>query len=288
MSILISAESRIMVQGITGRRGHFHASQMLKSGSQIVGGTSPGKGGDWSHEGRLPIFDTVRDCVDATSADVSVIFVPPHSTADAILESIDCGVKTIISITGSIPLQDMMVVKSALKNSDSILVGPNSPGVLVPGIANAGIFPNDIAFQGNVGVVSRSGTLCYEIVDTLKREGIGVSTVVGIGDDPIIGIDYPTCLELFEADPHTDQIVLIGGPGGDSEMKAATYIMENVTKPVIAYVVGESLATSILRPFFSRSGSLSLDSLGKKTGALIDASVRVAGKLSDIPAIIKS
>ncbi len=288
MSILISAESRIMVQGITGRRGHFHASQMLKSGSQIVGGTSPGKGGDWSHEGRLPIFDTVRDCVDATSADVSVIFVPPHSTADAILESIDCGVKTIISITGSIPLQDMMVVKSALKNSDSILVGPNSPGVLVPGIANAGIFPNDIAFQGNVGVVSRSGTLCYEIVDTLKREGIGVSTVVGIGDDPIIGIDYPTCLELFEADPHTDQIVLIGGPGGDSEIKAATYIMENVTKPVIAYVVGESLATSILRPFFSRSGSLSLDSLGKKTGALIDASVRVAGKLSDIPAIIKS
>lgn len=288
MSILISAESRIMVQGITGRRGHFHASQMLKSGSQIVGGTSPGKGGDWSHEGRLPIFDTVRDCVDATSADVSVIFVPPHSTADAILESIDCGLKTIISITGSIPLQDMMVVKSALKNSDSILVGPNSPGVLVPGIANAGIFPNDIAFQGNVGVVSRSGTLCYEIVDTLKREGIGVSTVVGIGDDPIIGIDYPTCLELFEADPHTDQIVLIGGPGGDSEIKAATYIMENVTKPVIAYVVGESLATSILRPFFSRSGSLSLDSLGKKTGALIDASVRVAGKLSDIPSIIKS
>ena len=203
MSILISAESRIMIQGITGRRGRFHTSQMLNAGSQVVGGTSPGKGGDWCDDVRLPVFDTVRDCIEATNADVSVIFVPPHSTADAILESIDSGVKTIISITGSIPLQDMMIVKSALKNSNSILVGPNSPGVLIPGIANAGIFPNDIAIQGNVGVLSRSGTLCYEVVDTLKKEGIGVSTVVGIGDDPIIGIDYLTCLELLEADPHT-------------------------------------------------------------------------------------
>jgi len=287
MSILIGAESRIMIQGITGRRGHFHALQMLKAGNQIVGGTSPGKGGDWCHESRLPIFDTVRDCVDATNADVSVIFVPPHSTADAILEAIDSGVRTIISITGSIPLQDMMIVKSALKNSDSLLVGPNSPGVLVPGIANAGIFPNDIAIQGNVGVISRSGTLCYEIVDTLKHAGIGVSTAIGIGDDPIIGIDYLTCLEFFEADPHTDQIVLIGGPGGDSEMRAASFIMENVTKPVIAYIVGESLSTSVLRPFFSRSGSLSLDTLGKKTGALRDSGVRIAGKLSDIPVMIK-
>ncbi len=287
MSILISAESRIMIQGITGRRGRFHASQMLNSGSQIVGGTSPGKGGDWCDDVRLPVFDTVRDCIEATNADVSVIFVPPHSTADAILESIDSGVKTIISITGSIPLQDMMNVKSALKNSNSILVGPNSPGVLVPGIANAGIFPNDIAIQGNVGVLSRSGTLCYEVIDTLKQKGIGVSTAVGIGDDPIIGIDYLTCLELLEADPHTDQIVLIGGPGGDSELNAAAFITEHVTKPVIAYVVGENLATSILRPFFSRSGSLSLDSLGKKTGALREAGVLIAGKLTDIPAMIR-
>lgn len=287
MSILISAESRIMIQGITGRRGRFHTSQMLNAGSQVVGGTSPGKGGDWCDDVRLPVFDTVRDCIEATNADVSVIFVPPHSTADAILESIDSGVKTIISITGSIPLQDMMIVKSALKNSNSILVGPNSPGVLIPGIANAGIFPNDIAIQGNVGVLSRSGTLCYEVVDTLKKEGIGVSTVVGIGDDPIIGIDYLTCLELLEADPHTEQIVLIGGPGGDSELNAAAFIAEHVTKPVVAYVVGETLATSILRPFFSRSGSLSLDSLGKKTGALRDAGVLIAGKLTDIPAMIR-
>lgn len=287
MSILVSAESRIMVQGITGRRGRFHALQMLKARSPIVGGISPGKGGGWCSEGSLPVFDTVRDCVEATNADVSVIFVPPHSTADAILESIDSGVKTIISITGSIPLQDMMIVKSALRNSNSILVGPNSPGVLLPGIASIGIFPHDIAIQGNIGVVSRSGTLCYEVVNTLKQEGIGISTAVGLGDDPIIGIDFLTCLELFEADPHTDQIVLIGGPGGDSELKAATYIMEKMTKPVIAYLVGENLATSILRPFFSRSGSLSLEALGSKTDALKDAGVRMAGKLSDIPALIK-
>ncbi len=286
MSILINADSRIMVQGINGRRGRFHSLQMLKSGSQIVGGTSPGRGGEWCFEGRLPIFDTVRECVEATNADVSVIFVPPHATADAILESIDNGIKTIISITGSIPLQDMMIVKSALKNSDSILVGPNSPGVLVPGIANAGIFPSDITLQGNVGVVSRSGTLCYEVLDTLKQSGIGVSTAVGIGDDPIIGIDFLTCLELFEFDPHTDKIVMIGGPGGDNELKAASYISENVTKPVIAYVVGERFATSLLRPFFSKSGTPSLDSLGKKTSGLVEAGVLIADKLSEIPTLI--
>ena len=288
MTNLISAQSHIMVQGITGRRGRFHALQMLKTGSQIVGGTSPGKGGEWCFEGRLPVFDTVSDCIKSTNADVSVVFVPPHATADAILEAIEAGIKTIISITGSIPLQDMMVVKSLLKNSESILVGPNSPGVLLPGIANAGIFPNDIALQGNVGVVSRSGTLCYEVLDTLKQNGIGVSAAIGIGDDQIIGIDFQSCLELFESDPHTDQIVLIGGPGGDSELKAASFIMEHVTKPVIAFVVGENLAPSIVRPFFSRSGSLSLASLGKKTLALKEAGVRIANKLNDIPILLSS
>lgn len=286
MSILINADSRIMVQGISGRRGRFHSQQMLKTGSQIVGGTSPGRGGEWCFEGRLPIFDTVRECVEATNADVSVIFVPPHSTADAILESIDNGIKTIISITGSIPLQDMMIVKSALKNSDSILVGPNSPGVLVPGIANAGIFPSHIARQGSIGVISRSGTLCYEVLDTLKQADIGVSTAVGIGDDPITGIDFLSCLELFDFDPHTDKIVIIGGPGGDNELKAASYISEHVTKPVIAYIVGERLAASLLRPFFSKSGTRSLDSLGKKTSSLAEAGVLMATELAEIPSLL--
>ncbi len=286
MSVLISADSRIMVQGITGKRGRFHALQMLKNGSQLVGGTSPGKGGDWCFEGRIPIFDTVRECVQSTNADVSVIFVPPHATADAILEAIDSGIKTIISITGSIPLQDMMTVKSALKDSDAILVGPNSPGVLVPGIANAGIFPNNIAFRGNVGVVSRSGTLCYEVLDCLTQAGIGVSAAVGLGDDSIIGIDFQSCLELFEADPHTDQIVIIGGPGGDSEIKAANYIMNQVTKPVIALIVGENLAGSVLRIFSDNRGNHFSEVLSNKTKRLIEAGVLIANKIEEIPTLI--
>ena len=286
MTVLISADSRIMVQGITGKRGRFHAQQILQTGSQLVGGTSPGKGGDWCFEGRVPIFDTVKECVQSTNADVSLIFVPPHATADAILEAIDSGIKTIVSITGSIPLQDMMTVKSALKDSDAVLVGPNSPGVLVPGIANAGIFPNKISFRGNVGVVSRSGTLCYEVLDCLTQAGIGVSTAVGLGDDSIIGIDFQSCLELFEADPHTDQIVMIGGPGGDSEIKAANYIMNQVTKPVIALVVGENLAGSLLKFFSDYRGNLSSEVLSNKTKSLIEAGVLIAKKIDDIPALI--
>ena len=286
MTVLIGADSRIMVQGITGKRGRFHALQMLKTGSQLVGGTAPGKGGDWCFEGRVPIFDTVKECVQSTNADVSLVFVPPHATADAILEAIDSGIKTIVSITGSIPLQDMMTVKSALKDSDAILVGPNSPGVLVPGIANAGIFPNNIAVRGNVGVVSRSGTLCYEVLDCLTQAGIGVSAAIGLGDDSITGIDFQACLELFEADPHTDQIVMIGGPGGESEVKAANYIMNQVTKPVIAWIVGENLAGSLLRVLTDNGGNHSSDVHNKKTDSLIEAGVLIAKKLDDIPSLI--
>ena len=286
MSVLINTDSRIMVQGITGKRGRFHALQMLATGSQLIGGTSPGKGGEWCFDGRIPIFDTVSECVQSTNADVSVIFVPPHDTADAILEAIDAGIKTIISITGSIPLHDMMTVKSALKNSEAVLVGPNSPGVLVPGIANAGIFPNNLAMRGNVGIVSRSGTLCYEVLDCLTQAGIGVSTAVGLGDDPIIGIDFLTCLELFEADPRTDQIIMIGGPGGDSEIKAASYINSQLTKPVIAWIVGENLALPLLRPFFDKSGNLSSEVLNKKTRSLKEAGVLIANKIEEIPSLI--
>lgn len=286
MTVLISADSRIMVQGITGKRGRFYAMQMLKNGSQLVGGASPGKGGDWCFEGRVPIFDTVKECVQSTNADVSIIYVPPHATADAILEAIDSGIKTIISITGSIPLQDMMTVKSALKDSDAILVGPNSPGVLVPGIANAGIFPDNIAFRGNVGLISRSGTLCYEVLECLTQAGIGISTAVCLGDDSIIGIDFQSCLELFEADPQTDQIVMIGGPGGDSEIKAANYIMNQVTKPVIALIVGENLAGSLLKIFSDNRGNFSSDVPSNKTKSLIEAGVLIAKKIDDIPPLI--
>lgn len=287
MSILLNAESRIMVQGITGKRGRFHSERMLLGGSPIVGGTSPGKGGDWVFSGRVPVFDTVKECVDSTNADTSVIFVPPHATADAILESIDAGIKNIISITGSVPLQDMMRVKSALKNSASTLIGPNSPGVLIPGIANAGIFPDDLSAPGNIAIVSRYGTLAYELMSILKEQEIGLSAIIGIGDEPVSGIDFQTCLEFLEADPHTEKIILIGGPGGESEIKAATFIMEHVTKPVVAYVVGENLAVSIMRPFFARNGGIYLDTIGKKANAFIDAGVLLAATLEEIPNLLK-
>jgi len=286
MSILIDSSTRIIVQGITGRRGRSHALEMLNSGSQLVGGTSPGNGGEWCFDGRVPVFDTVKDCVDATDADVSLVFVPPHSAADAILESIDCGIKTIVSITSSIPLQDMMMIKVAISKSDSILVGPNSPGVFVPGVANAGIFPADIALPGIVGLISRSGTLCYEALEILTAAGIGISTAIGLGDDPISGMDFLTCLELFEADPHTDQIVLIGGPGGNSEFKAASYILEQATKPVITYMVGENLSPDLIRPFFPRTQRGSLESSGKKIAALSEAGAKIAKSLADVPSLI--
>lgn len=286
MSILLDPSSRIMVQGITGRQGRFHSKRMMENGTQIVGGTSPGQGGDWCFDGSLPIFDTVRDCIDATNADTSVLFVPPHSAADAIIEAIDCGIKTIISITGSIPLHDMMQVRAALNKSNSLLIGPNSPGVLVPEIGIAGVFPDEIATKGNVAVISRSGTLIYEVLDTLKISNIGVSTAVGIGDDPISGIDFRTCLELFESDPHTEKIVMIGGPGGVSELNAASYIMEHVTKPVIAYLVGENLSTSILRPLFSQNGALVLDAARAKTQALVDAGALLANTIEEIPTLL--
>lgn len=286
MSILIDSNSRIIVQGITGRMGRFHALQMLNSGGPLVGGTSPGNGGEWCFDGRIPVFDTVRDCVEATNADVSLIFVPPHSAADAILEAIDCGIRTIISITSSIPLQDMMIIKSALSRSKSVLVGPNSPGVLVPGIMNAGIYPADISFPGSVGLISRSGTLCYEALDVLRDANIGVSTAVGLGDDPITGMDFCACLELFEADPYTEQIVLIGGPGGDSELKAATFILEHSTKPVIAYIVAENLSSNLIQPFFPQNGGRTLVSPGKKITSLSEAGAKIASTLSEIPSLL--
>ena len=287
MSILIDAKSRIMVQGITGRRGRFHSERMLNNNSPLVGGTSPGKGGDWAFNGRIPVFDTVKDCVDATNADVSVLFVPPHATVDCILEAIEAGIKTIISVTGSVPVQDMMQVKSALRKSDSVLIGPNSPGILVPGIANAGIFPDHIVGAGDVALVSRSGTLSYEVLDILNKAGIGVSVAIGIGDDPIIGMDFKFFLELLESDPHTEQIVLVGGPGGESELTAANYIMESITKPVVAYVVGENLKASMMGSVFSRNSNFFLNSVERKTNAFIEAGALLAKNIEDIPCLLR-
>jgi succinyl-CoA synthetase alpha subunit len=240
MSILVDKDTRLLGQGITGRQGEFHASLMLEYGTQLVAGVTPGKGGEWILDGKVPVFDTVARAVEATGANASVIFVPARFGADAILEAADAQVPLIVSITEGIPVQDMMVVRNYIDQKDVRLVGPNCPGVLTPGQAKVGIIPGHIADAGSVGVVSRSGTLTYEVLYALKSKGMGASTCVGIGGDPINGTSFIDALELFEADPQTDKVVLIGEIGGSAEEQAAEFISSKMTKPVVSFIAGRS------------------------------------------------
>lgn len=240
MSILVNKNTRIIVQGITGQEGLFHTTQMTGYGSIIVAGTSPGKGGEWVLNGKLPVFDSLRLAVDATGANASVIFVPARHALDALLEAIDSGIPLVVCITEGIPTQDMMKVKSYSDQKGTRIIGPNCPGILTPGECNLGIIPGNIARSGNIGVVSRSGTLTYEVVRALDMNKVGISTCVGIGGDPIIGTDFIQILGLFEDDPQTEKIILIGEIGGDDEERAAEYIANSVTKPVIAMISGVS------------------------------------------------
>ncbi len=236
MAVLIDNDTRLLVQGITGQQGLFHTQQMIAYGTNVVGGVTPGKGGQWV-EGK-PVFDTVRSAREATGANVSVIYVPARFAGDAILEAIDAEIELIVAITEGIPIQDMMKVRRVLDQSRSRLVGPNCPGLLTPGQAKVGIMPGHIATPGTVGVVSRSGTLTYEAIYALTQRGIGQSTCIGIGGDPINGTNFIDALQLFEDDPETDKIVLIGEIGGTDEQKAAAYIAEYLTKPVVAFIAG--------------------------------------------------
>ncbi|MDJ0928968.1 MAG: succinate--CoA ligase subunit alpha [Gammaproteobacteria bacterium] len=236
MSILVNKESRIIVQGLTGRQGSFHAEQCLEYGTRIVAGVTPGRGGE-EHLGQ-PIFDTVSDAVEATGADVSVIFVPAPAAADAILAAADAGVKLVVCITEGIPVLDMVKVKAVLRDHDCRLIGPNCPGIITPGECKIGIMPGFIHQPGRVGVISRSGTLTYEAVFQTTNNGLGQTTCVGIGGDPVRGMDFIDCLELFEQDPATEGIIMVGEIGGSDEEAAARYIRDHVTKPVVAYVAG--------------------------------------------------
>jgi succinyl-CoA synthetase alpha subunit len=240
MSILLTKESKIIVQGITGREGRYHAQRMQEYGHNVVAGTSPGHGGEWVLDGKVPVFDTVEEAKTSTGADTSVVFVPAYYAFDALLESIDAGIQLIVCITEGIPIMDMLQVRRVLAGKECYLIGPNSPGIITPGQAKAGIIPGDIAIPGKVGIVSRSGTLTYEVSLALKRAGIGVSTCVGIGGDPVIGTSFVDCLELFEDDPHTDQVVIVGEIGGNEEEKAAEFVQNEMTKPVYAYIAGKS------------------------------------------------
>ena len=286
MSILVDKNTRLLIQNITGREGMFHAARLMEYGTKIVAGVTPAKGGEWVLGGKVPVFDAVQGAVEATGANCSLSFVPAMFAADAMLEAADAGVPLIVCITEGVPVQDMMQVRKYLDQKKVRLIGPNCPGVLTPGGSNVGIIPGHIAIPGDIGVVSRSGTLTYEVLHALKQRGLGASTCVGIGGDPINGTSFIDVLALFEDDPGTERVVLIGEIGGNDEEKAAEFISDHMTKPVVAFIAGQTAPPG---KRMGHAGAIVEGGSGlaaDKIAALQAAAVKVARHPEEIPELL--
>lgn len=289
MSILINKQTRVLVQGATGREGLFHTQQMMEYGTDVVAGVTPGKGGQTiEHSGKsVPVFNTVKEAAEQTGADVSIIFVPPPFGSDAVLEAVDAGVKGIVCITEGIPIQDMMKTYRFVKERDGWMIGPNCPGLITPGECKIGIMPAHIFSQGNIGVVSRSGTLTYELVDELTRAGMGQTTCVGIGGDPIIGSSFVDVLGWFENDPKTHAVVLSGEIGGNDEEMAADFIKNYMTKPVVAFIAGKTAPPGKQMGHAGAIVSGNAGSASSKIEAFNAANVPVADLPSDVIGLLR-
>jgi len=286
MSILVNKHTRVLVQGITGHEGLFHTQQMLAYNTNVVGGVTPGKGGEWVLDGKVPVFDSMKLAVEATGANTSVIFVPARFATDAMFEAADVGIPLVVCITEGIPVQDMLLVTNYLKLKNVRLIGPNCPGLLTPGESKVGIIPGNIALHGNIGVVSRSGTLTYEVLYAMKEVGLGASTCIGIGGDPVIGTNFIDVLEMFEADPRTDKVVMIGEIGGTDEERAAEFIASSMTKPVVSFIAGQTAPQGKRMGHAGAIIERGSGSAAEKVRALQSAGVRVASHPEEIPDLL--
>jgi succinyl-CoA synthetase alpha subunit len=287
LSILVNQDTRLLVQGITGKEGEFHTRTMIAYGTNVVAGVVPGRGGQRAIDGQVPIFNTVKEAVQATGANVSVIYVPAAFAPDAIREAAAAGIPLVVCITEGIPALDMVATYAFVQACGVRLIGPNCPGLITPGAAKVGIIPGNIAIPGPVGVVSKSGTLTYEAVDALTRLGLGQSSIVGIGGDPIIGTNFIDVLALFQADPQTEAIVLLGEIGGDAEIQAATYIKQHVTKPVVSFIAGQTAPEG---KRMGHAGAIISGGEGTaqaKIAALEAVGVKIARQPTDIAQLVK-
>ncbi|MDD2420444.1 MAG: succinate--CoA ligase subunit alpha [Bacteroidales bacterium] len=286
MSILVNKDTRLVVQGITGRDGGFHASKMSTYGTKVVAGTSPGKGGSKTDNG-VPVFNSVHQAVENEGANTSIIFVPAPFVKDAVMEAADAGISLIVCITEGVPTLDVVYAQKYVHSKGSRMIGPNCPGLISPGKSLVGIMPGNIFYEGSVGVISRSGTLTYEVVYNLTQKGMGQSTAVGVGGDPVVGLYYKELLEMFQNDPDTSAIALIGEIGGDAEEQAAAYIKEFVTKPVAAYIAGSTAPADKRMGHAGAIISSGSGSAAEKKAAFMAAGIPVAQEPSQIPELLK-